>query len=736
MRSPEPRHWPDLLSRSRRRMVADVESEIGDWLDARAAEWRARGLSTDEAFARARAEFGDIDATRSYCVEQDRAFQRRSTTMRFLEDTRQDLRIAVRNLVRSPGLSLTLLFTMALGIGATVAMYSVVRSVLLRPLGYRDEASLVQLHTLEAGKRAPAGQLSARAFLAMREQSRVLSGVAAVAGGNGALTGDGAPETIDVGRVSVNLLPLLGREPVLGSWFPPAADSAGAEEMIVLGDALWRRRYGADPAIVGRSVELNARRRRVVGVLPADFRLPLYADAEAVVPLDLTQTLADPARSHKFRFMRLIARIKPNVAAVAVQGDLDRVMALLAAERPDAYQGMGVEPVTLREEITGDVKPALLSLLGASVLLLLIACANIASVLMARAISRQSELGVRVALGAGRGRMVRQLMVESLVVAITGGVLGVGVAMLGVSALRVIGANAIPAGIPLAVDAPSLLAALALSVLCGLFFGSAPALVAGAIAVRSIASGAARGTDAPARRRLRRSLVIGQVALSVALLCGAGLLSRSLGKLMHLNLGYQTAQMIGFQLSLPGQRYDSGEKENAFFASLAERVQAVPGVLGSAVITALPLTGGSGASLVIQGRPFAGERPPEVRYSAASDDYFRLIGIPLIRGRAFAPGDESPEVQAVVVSASAARRYWGSDDPIGSRIQLGPDPTEPMHTVVGVVGDVVQETSRDPAPTVYSSTRYDHWGGGQVVVKYVGDPAPIRAGAALRRGRC
>jgi len=704
-----------------------VDDELASWIDARAEELCARGMAREEAMARARTEFGDLDATRRYCIDQDLHLHQERRMGRYLEELGQDLRGAWRSLRRTPVLTVVLLLTMALGVGATGALYTVFHGVLLRSLPYRDEGSLVQVHTTQDGARSPMGQVSARIFLALRERARTLDQVAAVAWTNAELTQDGEPERVVGGRVSANLLSVLGAAPALGRWFAADADSAGAEPVVVLGDALWRRRYGADSSIVGRSIEMNGVRRRVVGVMAADFVPPLVNSAELLIPLDLSSVLRDEARSHKFRFMQAIARVKPGTAQGAVARDLDAVMASLARERPDAYEGMGAVPVTLREEMTGAVRAPLLALVGASVLLLLITCANVTSVWLARAVTRRGEFAVRVALGAGRGRMARQLLTESMVLSLLGGAAGLALAVAGIGLLRAVGGDALPDGFSFDAGRPAVLVALAASILCGLGFGTAPALLAQRLGLRGVAMSGSRGTEAPSRLRLRRGLVAAQVALSLALLVGAGLLARSLRQLMELDLGYVTEQVATFRVSLPEQRYDSNEKHDAFFSTVFERVAAIPGVESVGLATMLPLSGGAGASLVIDGRPFRGERPPEVRYASVSDGYFRTMRIPVLAGRPFAPGDESPNVRAVVVSAAAARTFWGGADPVGSRVRLGPDPTEPWSTVVGVVGDVILGAAGEVQPAVYASLRYDRWWGGDVVVAYRGSTPPLAA---------
>ncbi len=715
--------WPELPTHSRRALARDIDDELEEWIESRAAELRARGMSPSEALCRARQDFGDLDATRRYCLEQDLTTEHRHRMSRCFDELRQDVHGAVRGMCRAPTLTAVLLLTLALGIGATSAIYAVTHAVLLRPLPWRDDARLVQLHTTELGERQPMGQLSTRALLRIREQSRTLSAIAGMSSGGGVITGSGEPERVSGVRVSANMLSVLGVAPAIGGWFPPGADSTGAEPVVVLTDSLWRRRFGADPAIIGQQLTLSGVSRRVVGVMPRGFVVPMAGSAELISPLDHGPVLRDEARSHKFRYLQAIGRIRDGVSMEAVASELASLYKGLATEHPDAYDGMAADPVPLREEITGIVRAPLIALAAASVVLLLITCANVASVLLARAVARQGEFVVRTALGAGRRRMVRQLVTESLVLSLAGGAAGVVVAFLGVRALRVIGVAALPAGFSFGLGSPALLLAVTASIVCGITFGIAPALMAGRLALRSAAMGGTRGTDTTSRMRLRRGLVVAQVSLSLALLAGAGLLARSLKQLMAVDLGYRTTGVAGLRLSLPGQRYDDG-KHDVFWTSLIERLAAIPGVERVGVITTHPLNGSSGASLVVDGRPFAGDRPPEVRYAAVSDEYFRAAGIPLVAGRGFQSGDERADVRAVILSNATAKKFWGEASPLGSRIRLGPDPSEPWSTVVGVVGDIVIGTSGATQPAVYSSMRYDRWYGGDVIVTYAGSAPP------------
>jgi predicted permease len=725
---------PDPPSRTRRRIAADVDTEIAGWLTERTAELVVAGLSGEAAARQARAEFGDIAQTRKYCVEMDTASQRHTVVRRWVEEGWQDLRIAYRTMRRTPALTIVLIATIGLGVGATTAIYSVVRSVLLRPLPYRDDAQLVQLHTTEGGQPQPMGQISAAAYLAFRDRARAFDGVAAISFGGGTILGVGEPEGVAGGRVTPNLFPMLGVQAAAGRVLRPGDDSTGAEPVVLLSNRLWLRRFGGDPAVVGRQLDLSGTRRTIVGVMPAGFVLPFIGDSELWLPLDLSPVLANPDRAHKFRFLQGLARRRADIAPAAAQTDADRVIASLVAERPDAYQGMGSRLITLREETTGSVQPALLALLAAAVLLLLIACANIASVLLAKTVAREPELVVRAALGAGRGRIARQLLSEALALSLAGGVVGAGLAVIGVRLLAVVGASALPSGVEVGVDRGVLWSALLCSIACGLLFGSAPALGAGRASRTLTPVAANRGSAGRPHVRLRRSLVVAQVALSVALLVGAALLTRSLQRIAAVDLGYTTAQALTFRIGLPGQRYDTNEKEDVFHGRLHDALRAIPGVTIAGSGGWVPLGGSSGASLVIEGQPFSGDRPPEIRYGNASDDYFLAMGIPLRRGRFFTAEDRNTGIRAAVISEAAMRKFWGASDPIGARIRLGPGADEPVLTVVGVVGDVTIGTSGPIQPAAYTSQRHDRWGAASYIIRYSGEPARVRAGirAAVR----
>jgi putative ABC transport system permease protein len=727
-RQPE-KKWLDLPSRSNARIAADVQAELEAWIDERAAELRARGMKAEDAQSQATREFGDKQLAQRTCVEDDRALERRSRLHRLVGELRADVRMAWRMAIRAPATTVVLLLTFALGIGATTAIYSAVHAVLLRPLPYDHEEALLQLQATDRGEVQPSGQVSVGTMIALRDGVRTLSGIAAIGGGGYTLVDDGEPEMLEGARVSANTFDVLGSRPALGRTFVTGDDSVGAEPMVVLSDALWRRRFGGDVAVVGRRINLNGTMRRVVGVMPPGFIVPSMGAAQLWVPLDVSSVLRDPNRSRKFRFLRLFARVRDGVTAEAVQTDVDGVLANLARNDVEGYGGRGARVASIRSAVTGSARPALLVLMGAALLLLAIACANVAAVLLTRTLSRQHELAVRTALGAGRGRLVRQLLAESLTLAVVGGTLGVALAAVALRLLRTLGSRALPEGITVSLEWPVLVFALGVIVVSGVGFGLLPTLASARALGATLSGLSGRSSGTRRRATLRRALVAGQLALCVALLMSAGLLARSLGKLVTLDLGYRTERVLTFSVSLPGSRYAKPEQEDQFWEALLSRLRGLPGVEVAGSAGTVPLGGGAGAGLAIEGKPVEDGRLPEVRYVPASDDYFSVLRIPLISGRTFAAGDRAGSPRVVLISRSAAVKFWGSESPLGARVRLGPDPSEPWNEVVGVVGDVREGSEGEPKPTAYVSQRQDHWGGGIVVLRVTNDPSTIVAAA-------
>ncbi|MEO7965670.1 MAG: ABC transporter permease, partial [Gemmatimonadaceae bacterium] len=570
---------PDLPSRSSKRIAADVRDELQGWIDERTLDLVRSGVAPADARARAHTEFGDLPTTHARIVADEQMTEREKRLTRWIGELRADSRAAFRLARRTPLASGVLIITFALGIGATTAIYSAVHALLVRPLPYAREGTLLQVAPTDRGVRAPGEQISADAFLTLRSRTTTLAGIAGMSYGGAAITGDGDPELVRGARLTANFFSVAGVTTAAGRPFVDGDDAPGAEPIAVISDRLWLRRYGRDRAIVGKKIEANGKLRRVVGVTPPGFAVPTMPEAELFTPLDLTELRSDPDRMRKFRFMRAIARLKDNTPPISAQRDVDAVFARLGAEDAGAYSGFSAKLVPVREAITGTLRPALLVLMGAALTVLLIACANITVVLLTRTMSREHELAVRAALGAGRARLARQLLVESLTLAAVGGIAGIALSALLLRLLSVVGASSLPPGTELSLDAPVLGFALALTALSGLAFGLAPALLGGGNVGRLLATLSARATSSRLRGSFRALLVGGQLALSVALLLSAALLVRSLHNLSTIDLGFRTEQVLSFDVSLPGARYKDDEAEDRFWDALMPQIRSIAGVV-------------------------------------------------------------------------------------------------------------------------------------------------------------
>ena len=711
--------------RSSARRRADLDEELGFYFDMRTRELVDAGMNEAEAWREAVREFGDVEYTKRYCLAEDAMSSRDDRRTDLLAELRQDIVHSWRTLRRAPGFAAVALFTLALGIGANTAIFSVVNGVLIRALPFADADHLVRLYGTRTDGSIPRGQISPADFLDYRSRQRTFTSLGAFAYGGGTYVGPDDPVPMSGVRVDANVFGVLGVRPILGRTFAAGEDSAGANPTILLGYGAWRRVFGGDSTIVGRTINLSGRTRTVIGVLPPAFFFPTAATAEIYTPLDLTPILRDVNRARKFHLLGAVGRMRPGVSVATARADLVGIARQLERKYPDANTGMSISVIGARDAVAGDTRPAILVLLGASLLVLLIACANVAGMLLSRAVSRRHELAVRVALGAGRSRLVRQMMTESLVLAITGGVLGIVLAVWGSKALVAAAGTLVPSASAIGVDGTVLIVALAVTVVCGVLFGLIPALAASRgvhLALKDAGRGSSGGI---ARNRLRTALVTGQLALAVVLLVGAGLLVRSLIQLQRIELGYSLDSVLTFEIGLPSQRYATPAAEDAFFDNMYTGLGALPGVTAVGGFGNLPLRGGSSASLTIDGRPVPEGKLPEVGYQPVSDDLFRTLRIPLKRGRTFGPQDRNDSPGVVILSEGLAKQQWPNADPIGARIRLGPNPNEPWSTVIGVVGDIRIGTAGDPRPTAYVSAHQDHWGSAAVVIRTAGDPMAL-----------
>jgi predicted permease len=708
----------------------DFDEELEFHIDMRAAELATtRGLPPIDARLEALREFGDVDFTRRYCIDLDTGSERMNRRTEWLEDLRLDLRQGWRALRRSPGFTAVALVTLALGTGVTTAMYSVLERTLLARLPYAHADRLVRIYGYNAMN--PRGQLAAGDVVDIRGSQRSFTGVAALAHASYTYTGGAEPRMLSGLRVSANTFDVLGARPILGRTFTTDDERPETPAVVLISHRAWREVFGGDPGIVGRVVSLSDRPRTIIGVMPPGF---FVEDREVDVwsPLDLRPLLADANRVRKYRFLGMVGRLKPGVSVDGAGADLTAIARRLERDHPEGNTGVSFAAIPVREWLVGEMRTPLLVLTAAAAMVLLIACANVASLLLTRTIARRQELGIRGALGAGRGRIARQLMTESTLLAVAGGALGVAAAVV---ASRVLGAAAGPR-LPVpadgsALDARVLLAALATAFATAALFGVGPALAASRLDLRGALQDAARGaTSGRSRHRARSVLVAVQAALAVVLLVGAGLLIRSLSHLQQVELGFEPSRVLAFRVNLPGARYDTRERGNQFFEELLARLRAVRGVEAAGATGIMPLHGGASASLAIRGRDVPEGKLPEIGYVPASRGYFETMRIPVLRGRVFDARDGSTSPPVVVISDGIAKQHWPNGDAVGAYVRLGPNPADPWSEVIGVVGDVRQfGPARDTRPTIYAYSLQDYWGAGDVMVRARGDAGSIAAAA-------
>ena len=714
---------PIVPTRSPERIAADIRNEVDGWIDERTEALIARGMTPEAARGQAFEEFGDRTAAERYARGQDASADRRIRIGLWLEELAADLRIAARTLLRTPAVTLVVLLTFGLGVGATTAVYSVVHAMFVRPLPYADEDRLAWLPALEhgvvGGTGLGAGRHSAVALAALRERTVSFEAIAGISTGMVLLAEGGEPEQVFGASVSGNGFEVLGARAAIGRAFTPADETQ--DNVVVLLHSLWTRRFGADSDVVGRSIEMSGERRMVIGVMPPTFRVPTYEAAEYLTPWDNARILRNPNNA-QVRVLRLFARRKPGVSEAAAQADVNHVMRGLAEEYPRTHGGSGAGIVPIRQAVAGSARPRLLALMGASAFLLLIGCANVAGILFARAMARRHELSVRIALGAGRRRLVRQFLAEGVVLAVAGAGLGMVIAQAGIMTLRQRVDAALPAGTTFALEPWVVTFAAGTAAIAALAASLVPALAAARLRSVVLRREQGRASQGQGARRLRLGLVSGQLAIAAVLLIGTGLFARTLQRLAGLDLGYRTEGVLTFRLTFTGPRSDP--EQDAFYARLYDELRGLPGVT-SAGGGAVALSGSSSViGLAIEGRAPEGGRLPDARVSPASDDYFRTLGIPLVRGRGFGPADHDSAPWAVMVSEKLAGRLWPGGDAIGARVRTSP--AKPWATVVGIVGDVRMGSTDSAMPTVYTSQRQDHWpGGSTIVVRTAGDPSAL-----------
>jgi putative ABC transport system permease protein len=686
------------------RVARDVRSEIGFHLEMRAREFAESGLGPEAARAAALQAFGDVGDIEVQCrglaVRRAREHARRAT----MNGLVHDLRFAFRTLKKSLGFTFVALVTLGLGIGANTAIFSMIRGVLLRPLPYAEGDRLVYLRQPAALAGVENSGFSAQELADYQGGARTLEGIAEYHSMPFILLGRGEPRRVQTGVVSANFFDLLGVRPVLGRAFRVGEDQPGAEPVLVLSYGFWRSHLGGDPGIVGRTFEMNDRIHTVVGVLPPVPQYPRENDV--YLPISACPfRMAEAARQDRdARMLTLFGRLRSGVTLNGAQNELDAIAGRLHTQYPEHYrasQGYETKAVSLQEELTRRARPTLLMLLGTAAFVLLIACANVANLSLARLLRREREIALRAALGADRARILRQLLTEGAVLALAGGVVGLLLARSLLGMLTAFAARFTPRAGEIALDGSVLLFALAISLLTGLAFTILPALPSRLNLSSALKEGGA-STAGARSSRLRGALVVAQVAVSVMLLVGAGLMLRSLLALQRVDLGFETENVLTMTLDLNWSKYDTPELVRRFHQSLGDRLESAPGIMGAASAMSFPLGGSRalGFELVIEGRAKDDRAVPQAEYRSVSPDYFRVMGIPLLEGRVFTEADGAEVPQVAVVNRTLARRYWDDKSPLGHRIS--DNNGETWATVVGVIGDVRHDgLAAEPSDEVY-----------------------------------
>ena len=614
----------------------------------------------------------------------------------------QDVRYAWRRLVHSPGFSAVAVVTLALGIGANSAIFSVVNGVLLKPLPYPNPGELFAIFHVTDGQRAA---MSGPNFWDVSQQARTLASTAALATYRAILTGQGDPVRLDAAEVTGRFFTVLGTHPLLGRALADDDCRPKAPRVVVLGEGLWQQRFGGRPDIIGTRITLDGVPTEVVGIMPAGFAYPagrvLWTAAEYTESFTTSQRGA--------WYLTVLGRARAGVPVEQVAAEVEAIGRQLATTYPNSNDGVGFTAVPLLEATVGRVRKAVLVLLGAVAVVLLIACVNVANLLLARGASRESEIAVRAALGAGRGRLIRQLLTESVILGVLGAALGLLVAVWGVEILIGLQPQGIPRLDNVEVEGRVVLFTASLAVVTAIIFGLFPAVHATRAALAgNLKEGARRTLTSRSASRLRGGLVIAEVALAVVLLAGAGLLVRSFARLAAVDPGFPQDRALTFELSLPDARYEGSAQQVAFFDQLLPRLAAIPGVRAAGAVLGLPLSGMRfGFTFEVDGRPpLPPAQQPAMQVRVATPSYFSTLGIPLKRGRLFDHKDREGAPQVAVITESAARAFFPGEDPLGRKIKLGwgsgPGAPNAGGEIVGIVGDVKDAgLSESEAPQVY-----------------------------------
>jgi putative ABC transport system permease protein len=640
----------------------------------------------------------------------------------------KDIRFAVRSLLKHPAFTAIAVVTLALGIGGSTSIFTVVDAALLRGLPYKSPENLYHLWEQTPKADYPKREFSYPDYQDYL-QNNVFESMAAYTGGGALLSGAGETESIAAPRVSANFFSVLGVDPLLGRTFQAGEDQQGGPRVTILTYGLWQRRFGGDPSVIGKAVTINGESYSIIGVLPASFQFALRNN-DLWLPYQPTQNQLTRRFMHG---TNLIGRLKPQMQAAAAQSELNVIASRIEQQHNDSHAGTSMRLVPLQEEIVGKVRPILMVLLGAVGFVLLIACANVASLLLTRSLSRQKEVAIRSALGASRWRVVRQLLTESLLLSLVGGAAGLLIAYWGVPALVASIPQQQLISMPflkgLSLDSTILAFSFGLSLLTGLVFGLAPALQASRLDLNEVLKEGGRNASAGASQRLRSAFVVTEIALAVVLLIGAGLMMKSMLRLLQTDVGFNTENVMTMTVVLPPTKYTDPNQQIRFNDQLRERVQSLPGVVGAGTVNMLPLTSGNTTRFYVDGDPIpAPGKEIESNIRVASDDYFKALGIPLLAGRTFDVRDTADTPVNVIINKTIADRVFAGRDPVGKRLRYPSIQADPI-TVIGVVGDV-KITGLDEAvkPVLYYSFRQGPSTFANLVARTSSDPNAL-AGA-------
>jgi putative ABC transport system permease protein len=699
----------------RERKQSDFNAEIEAHLALETERLKAEGLSEEEARAAARRAFGNVTRARERFYE--------STRWLWLDGLRQDLLYGLRQLRRNPGFTIVAVLTLALGIGANTAIFSIVDAVLLRSLPYNHPDQLVAMFEVPLKQPDTLSGISYRDFTEIREQNRVFSEMAGNSFHDLTLTGAGEPSIVKAADVTPEIFPLLDARPLAGRTLLPEDGKQGAAPVAILSENLWRSRFASNPSLIGQSINLDMRSFTVVGILPASFHYPEGAAHQDVwIPIRQDPVFGRLISKPGVPVMSGIGRLKPGVSIAQAQAEMNTLSARLTKEFPAQDAGSTIRIVPFRQLVVGNVKSALLILLGAVGLLLLIACANIANLLLSRASSRGREIAMRITLGARRARIVRQLLTESALLGLLGGIAGGVLAAWGVWSFRPFLPPDVTRINSIHVGGPVLLFTLLLSLAAALAFGLAPALLATPSNLQASIQEGGERTGQRGGRYVRSFLASAEISLAMVLLVAAGLLIRSFGLVTSVDPGFDPKNVVEAEVSLPQFEYSTPQQWTAFSNGLLARLHAQPGLRDSALAAPLPMDrqGEASFGFTIVGNPSPPPGKPDAAdYATVSPEYFHVMRIPLLRGRFFSEQDSTSNPKVAIISEALVRRYFPNQDPIGKQMRFGfPPNSNVSRKIVGVVGDVRDAAlSRKPGPMMYVPFAQAPLWGGEVVVR-------------------